>query len=334
MAEKTLSTRIQLKYDTYENWVAKNPVLKSGEMAIATIPTGTTQEVNSVTAPQILVKVGDGTSNYNDLKFISGLAADVYSWAKASTKPKYSASEIKELNTFVSNLDTDTQYQIIQYSESGKVVNGRYQLQYKGKNDTTWKNVTLGTIDLSTTVNTVGILVNWVGNGPVSDQIDNAINNLHLDQRYEIKGSASLVQSNLNNYKTSNDEAVRAVKATADDASEKINAFLDDNATSDEVIDTLKEIQEFIASDKTATAALLSKVSILEGDSHTHSNKDVLDQLNPSDIDAWNGVVSNYLFDVTTTSGKGLKAEKDNHVVNIDIDDTVTFVLNCGNATL
>ena len=95
MAEKILNTRIQLKYDTYENWTTKNPVLKKGEMAIATIAAGNTQKVNSVTPPQVLIKVGDGTTNYNALPFASGMAADVYSWAKAETPVA---------------IDTDTQY--------------------------------------------------------------------------------------------------------------------------------------------------------------------------------------------------------------------------------
>lgn len=84
MAEKILQTRIQLKYDSYTNWTANNPVLKAGEVAVATIATGNTQEVNSVTVPQVLLKVGDGTSTYNALPFTSAKAADVYSWAKKS----------------------------------------------------------------------------------------------------------------------------------------------------------------------------------------------------------------------------------------------------------
>ena len=41
MANKTLNTRISLKYDTYENWSTNNPVLLSGEVAIATVPSAT-----------------------------------------------------------------------------------------------------------------------------------------------------------------------------------------------------------------------------------------------------------------------------------------------------
>ena len=95
MAEKKLNVRIALKYDTYANWTTNNPILKAGEVAVATINSGNTQEVNSVTAPQVLLKVGDGTSNYNALPFISAKAADVYSWAKKTEA---------EFTTWVRNL--------------------------------------------------------------------------------------------------------------------------------------------------------------------------------------------------------------------------------------
>lgn len=84
MAEKILQTRIQLKYDTYQNWSTANPILKKGEMAIATIGESPTQAVNSIIAPQVILKVGDGTTAYNNLPFASALAADVYNWAKSS----------------------------------------------------------------------------------------------------------------------------------------------------------------------------------------------------------------------------------------------------------
>lgn len=96
MPNKTFKTRILLKYDSYTNWTTNNPVLKAGEVAIATIASGNTQNVNSVTAPQTLMKVGDGVSAYNSLPFVSALAADVYDWAKASVKPSYNYTEIGE----------------------------------------------------------------------------------------------------------------------------------------------------------------------------------------------------------------------------------------------
>lgn len=141
MAEKTINTRILLKYDTYENWTTNNPVLKQGEVAIAAIATNADGVQN---APSIVVKVGDGTSKYNALKFVSGLAADVYSWAKASVKPTYSAEEITGLSDFISGEieDTDTQYRIT------KVDDYNYKLQSKAKGaaDTTYVDVSTITI--------------------------------------------------------------------------------------------------------------------------------------------------------------------------------------------
>lgn len=83
MPEKILNTRIQLKYDTYENFTTNNPVLKAGEVAIATVPTG--GSLQQVTPPAVVIKVGDGTSEYNALPFASALAADVYAWAKKAS---------------------------------------------------------------------------------------------------------------------------------------------------------------------------------------------------------------------------------------------------------
>ena len=44
MAEKILNTRILLKYDTLENWNKSTGILRAGEVAIATVPAGSTGE--------------------------------------------------------------------------------------------------------------------------------------------------------------------------------------------------------------------------------------------------------------------------------------------------
>lgn len=131
---KVFQTRIQLKYDTYANWSANNPILKAGEMAIATVAAG---EQSMTNLPNIVLKVGDGTSHYNDLKFVSALAADVHEWAKASTKPVYDASEITGLQKFItdnSDFDTDTQYQLV--AVSGATY--KYQLQSRAFANGAW----------------------------------------------------------------------------------------------------------------------------------------------------------------------------------------------------
>lgn len=131
---KVFQTRIQLKYDTYTNWSTNNPILKAGEMAIATVAAGDQEMTN---LPNIVLKVGDGTSHYNDLKFVSALAADVHEWAKAKTKPVYDATEITGLQKFItdnSDFDTDTQYQLV--AVTGATY--KYQLQSRAFTNGAW----------------------------------------------------------------------------------------------------------------------------------------------------------------------------------------------------
>ena len=90
----TLNTRIKLKYDTLANWSTANPVLLSGEVAVVAIPTESEPTVGQVAKPAIVFKVGDGTTTFANLPYTSGLAADVYGWAKAPTKPSYTATEV------------------------------------------------------------------------------------------------------------------------------------------------------------------------------------------------------------------------------------------------
>lgn len=85
MAEKRFDTRILLKYDSLENWNSSELILKAGEVAIATVPAAEveTKEHGIITPPAaVIIKVGDGKSTFAQLPIVSGLAADVYSWAK------------------------------------------------------------------------------------------------------------------------------------------------------------------------------------------------------------------------------------------------------------
>lgn len=127
MANTTFNTRIKLKYDLYSIWTEQNPVLLKGELAIAEIPSETGVVPNE---PAYLLKVGDGVKKFNELEWISGKAADVYAWAKAATKPTYAASEITDLDDYISGKvqDTNTKYQIIKNGDLG------FKLQYKELN--------------------------------------------------------------------------------------------------------------------------------------------------------------------------------------------------------
>lgn len=180
MAEKTFQTRVQLKYDTYENWTTNNPILKAGELGLATIQANT-NDVQS--APTVVIKAGDGTHRWNELPFASGKAADVYAWAKATTKPSYSANEISGLADYISGeiSDTNTTYQIVQDQSNGHIL----YVQSRGVGDTTWTTdatITLpdDSYDDTALAARVSGLETLVGNTSVATQISTAITNIGL----------------------------------------------------------------------------------------------------------------------------------------------------------
>ena len=63
MANKQLDTRIVIRNDTASNWSAENPILLKGEIGI------------EIDTNQI--KVGDGTTSWNDLIYFSGGGGDI-----------------------------------------------------------------------------------------------------------------------------------------------------------------------------------------------------------------------------------------------------------------
>ena len=185
---KNLNTRIALKYDSYANWQEYNPILLKGEIAIAELPVsenkpgagepnaaGSTPAIQN--APNILIKVGDGTNHYNDLKFVSALAADVYSWAKAATKPTYSAGEITGLKDYIGQQiqDTNTQYRIVAVDGAAY----SYKLQKKDIGDADYTDVAGSVISLTDVDARLDVLEAAIGeNGAVATKIASAIDAL------------------------------------------------------------------------------------------------------------------------------------------------------------
>ena len=303
MAEKNLNVRIALKYDTYANWTTNNPILKAGEVAVATIASGNTQEVNSVTAPQVLLKVGDGTNNYNALPFISAKAADVHSWAKAATKPTYSASEITGLADYISGeiQDTDTQYQLV------KVDDYNYKLQSKTLNGT-WADVEGSAIVIPNDTEAIEALQTLVGNTAVATQIANAITaakneligadtdtadsntvkgakkyadslNTAMDTRMDaaessittltgadtVEGSVAKALKDAKSYADGKDTAIAAAKKAGDDAQADVDALKAKVGT----VPADKTVVEMIADAQAAAtyddSALAGRVTTVEG---------------------------------------------------------------------
>lgn len=270
MAEKILNTRIQLKYDLYENWMGSSIILKQGEAAIATIEAQPSAVKDTEQAlPHVLIKFGDGENLYKDLPFASALAADVYSWAKQADKPTYTASEISGMDAYVSeyvndqmgiSVDTDTQYQLV------KVNDYSYKLQSKGKGDQAWADVAGSAIAIPNDTATIEALQVLVGETAVAEQIAAAITALDLANTYEAQGEAAKVQTALETYQTTNDTAVQ--KVAADLTEEAAVARAAEKANSDAIvaikdgttIDSFADVESALADKEAAGAAVQALV--------------------------------------------------------------------------
>lgn len=146
MANTTLNTVIKLRYDSYENWQANSTVvLQAGEAGICTIPADTGTGLNE---PATLMKIGNGTSTWAELPWVSGLAADVIPSLKGSS-PTLPATSITGLDDYIAGKieDTNTTYQLVQDGDMG------IKLQSKEINGE-WTDVGTITLNPSTAIQT------------------------------------------------------------------------------------------------------------------------------------------------------------------------------------
>ena len=155
MAEKKiLKTQIMLRYATHEEWLANDPVLAKGEVAVATVATKKDGEVNYV--PSVLLKVGDGTTAYSGLDFVFAKAADVLEACKDTAKLT------KFVNDVIANAGIAT-------DEAMQALAGR----------------------VATAESEITSIKNLVGGKKVETQISEAIAALKLADTYEAKGTAA-----------------------------------------------------------------------------------------------------------------------------------------------
>ena len=194
--EHQIEARILLRYDTYSNWMNSTTILKQGEAAIAVIPrvyniAGTDTHPDN-TPPAVGIKIGDGYNYFSDLPWVQGVAADVYNWAKQSTKPIYDASEITNLDTYIAAHGGGSgggegsvtiqakEYQLVRGTDDN--IN-KYYLQSRTALDGDWIVDTTHYIDL----NDLNEISTWIGSaiedywtldGYVNDKINTKINAL------------------------------------------------------------------------------------------------------------------------------------------------------------
>ena len=218
MATKILNTRILTRIDTLENWLKSSIILKKGEMAIATVPTGDTHGV-SLSLPATVIKVGDDVHTFAELPYLQAIAADVPAWAKAAV-PAIPAENITGLADFISGeiQDTDTQYNIVK-GDNDYIY--KLMSKAKGAENFTTEVATLTIPNPTSDINTLKALV---GDVAVATQISNAIAALKLSETYEAKGAAAAVQTALlgdaaEAYNTLGklEDAVIAAQASADE---------------------------------------------------------------------------------------------------------------------
>lgn len=200
MADRTIKSVFQLRGDTLANWEAKNPTLKDREVGIVVVPANAETGLNK---PAVLLKVGDGTTAFKNLAYVSALAGDVKEWAKAATKPTYTADEISGLSEYISGEieDTDTQYKIEQDTSNGHII--RFYSKAKDAQDYSLVT-TITTVDtvyddtelegrVEDAEGEIDSLKELLGETSVQAQIAAAIAALDLANTYEAKGAAAAV---------------------------------------------------------------------------------------------------------------------------------------------
>ena len=246
MANTTFNTRIQNKIDTFANWQANNPKLLNGEIAIVVVPAKAGAVAQE---PAILFKVGDGVKLFKELGWASGIAADVYDWAKAANKPSYGADEIDGLESYIAGQiqDTDTQYKIeVDADDSHK-----YYLYSKAKGGA-WGTTPVSTITIP--ADKVYTLVEGTANGTVKfDGTDVKVHGLgsaaYTDSTaYDAKGDADAALKAAKEYANSKDTSIAEAKAAGDNAQTAVNALSEKVGT----VPSDKTVVQMIADAKTA----------------------------------------------------------------------------------
>ena len=181
MAENILETKILLRYGSYQQWMNSDIILYQGEAAICAFPRDRTIEGLSnsqpdYTPPAIGIKIGDGVHYFYELPWVQAIAADVYSWAKTSRKPTYTAQEISGLQSYVENLigggsggDITIAPRIYQLVRGQDENSNKYYLQYKENTaESDWVIDTSVSIDLDILYQ----IYNWIGATSLEDYAD------------------------------------------------------------------------------------------------------------------------------------------------------------------
>lgn len=129
MATNELNTRIILKNDDTAAWENNAPTLKRGEVGIVF------DRPTSQSGTQTTMLVGNGNTNLD----LYAKASDVYSWAKASSKPNYTANEISGLDTSISTAITNNNNEAPTYVDLSSYCTNNYVINSGNENAYLWE---------------------------------------------------------------------------------------------------------------------------------------------------------------------------------------------------
>ena len=328
--EKTFNTRIKLKYDSLANWINNDPVLLSGEVAYVEIPAANNA---ATTAPTILFKVGDGVKRFSQLGWGSGLAADVYDWAKADSLANApyaqnvtlsqalaaiesnASSDLETLSTAVANkadssvvssLESNVNAALANKADSSVVSNLESNVNAALANKADSSAVS----NLESSVNAA--LANKANSSDVESAIANA----------EANASAAAANAEAN--------AKSYADTTASSAAANAVANVIANAPAD--FDTLKEVADWIQSDTTGAAAMQIAISSL-----TNSKAD------QSALEALSSVVNTKADETEVSNINARLANAELAISNIQAEstdiDAITqqsgfVIFDCGSSSL
>lgn len=343
MATTTFNTRISLKYDTYAQWVEKDPQLLVGEVAVVVVPAETGAVAKE---PAVLFKVGDGAHKFSELQFTAGLAADVYDWAKAASKPTYSANEIDGLSDYISGeiQDTDTQYKLEVDADNSR----KFHLYSQAKGTSTWNLVSTITIPAQTdytvtvtpstpdgvakrynikqTATNLDVNIDIpkdmvVESGTVETKAEAGVwgeagTYLHLVLANATEDNIYINVGSLIEYVTSGSKVGDQIVIDVS-ADHKVTATLTEGSV------TLAQLHANVQSaigkahshtnkaelDKIATGDK-AKWDAAEQKAHEHGNKTILDAISQDKVDAWDGAVTKQHEHANKTVLDGISAEK------------------------
>ena len=325
--EKILNTRIRLKYDLYSNWSTNNPKLLEGEVALAYIPTGENSgvtvgetSVNGTTPPQVLIKVGDGVHNYNDLEYVSAKAADVLAACKSENA----------LKTFINNVIADAG---IATSDAMEALADRVTA-LEGDEDTEGSvaKAIKDAIDALDLINTYAEKEHEHTAEDITDfatevakiKVDEATKATQDGNGKVIAETYAEKATTLAGYGI----ADAYTQEETDDAIEgAINTLLSAYITSDGgAIDKLQDIANWIDNDKDGVADIIADIEknaedIGKIDNHSHGNKELLDTYTQTNDDITDAVTKKHSHTFVDTDVEDAITKKHEHTNATVLDD-------------